>query len=309
MSENTNQMFAILVNIRNTIIKLGVEIQNELRFMASTFVKAILTGRNVGKTALGQEFKLTSKKDLFPQIDKIFAPKALPEEGGTPIKKLGKSLKGIFKDVAKSIGASFSPMMLLFQMLQPMIQAFLEPMDLLSPLFESWGTILSQALIPVVLALMDVLMPLTPLFDSIVANLLPILQILIPIVQILIPAIEAIVTILMFVFDIIGMLGAYMAVFITFIGGAVAWFSETVFGAIRNFMIGIVAVTTSIRNAISNFIDGVTAFWSNLVGGVRKKSIDLYNNTLGLIFGRLKEEEKNVGATATTTRNKGEVWY
>ena len=321
MSENTNQTFAILVNIRNTLIKIGIELRNEIRLMAATMVKATLTGRNAAQTILGKQLGITNNRNAASEVNRIFAPQSIPpDQGMAPIKKtlkdLGKGIKHTFSEVGKSIGASFSPMMLLFQLLQPMIAAFLEPLELLEPIMASFGTILSQLLIPIVLALMDLLMPLMPLFDSIVANLLPILSILIPVVQILVPIIETLVAVLMFVMDIIGIIGGSFTVLICWLLGAVAWFSETVFGAIRNFIMFVVAVLSTIRKAITELINDVTSFWSNLVGGIREKSIALYNNTLGLIFGKIQDDAKTTynemeqrASTNTKGRVSADVWY
>ena len=82
------------------------------------------------------------------------------------------------------------------------------------------------------------------------------------------------------------------------------------FGFIRNLVITVVLVTTRIRDGITAVVRTVVNFWSNLIGKVRNAAVTLYNNTIGLIFGKIKDDAKDTPTSTTKkTVTETEVWY
>ena len=269
--QDTNQIVALLSSLRGTIIKIAIEIQNEIKNMANLMVKALLTGSTVAKTALGQELGIKSKKDMFPKLNEIFSPIAQPAQGGVsmaPMAKMAKGLKGVFAGLGSTILSSFSPMMLLFQILSPLINAFLEPMDMLSPLMEDWGAILSQLLIPIVMALMDILMPFTPLLVLLVQVLMPIIEFVPALVAILVPAITMIVNIIMVAVQVIGSIIAIIMGVINYITTLIAFISTVFFGFFSTLF-------SKISEFFGKMRDDINKLFNDAINGIKQKIKDI----------------------------------
>jgi len=191
---------------------------------------------------------------------------------------MGKMLKGVFGNVGKSLFASFGPMMLLFQMLSPLIQAFLEPLDLMTPLFESWGTILSQLLIPIILSLMDILMPFTPVLEALVQLLLPILDIIPAIISWIVPLIEIITT------GATGIISA-VSVVVTFIMGAV----NTGISFIGEYIAAIAGFFINISEKFTAFFQWAISWASDLWEGIIDKFRGV-GNRIKRVFGDIWDD-------------------
>jgi len=299
MSEQEfNPIIAMLSEIKNVVQRVAIAIQNEIKFAASVITKALLTGKTVANTALGKELGIKSKKEMLPKLDEMFGPTKLPANlapksnvSTNPMKKIGKSLSSIFKDVGKNITTSFSPMMLIMQILQPLIQAVLEPLDILSPLLSSWGTILSQLLIPIMLALMDVLMPFTPLLLLLVDVLLPIIEIIPALVAVIVPAIEFVISVVMALVNIIGVV---VSAIMGFVNGAiyvVAIITTTIFGFFTETFSKISDFFGKIRTGINDFfnkgINGLKAVINKIKNFFKNLVADIFR----AIFGGKKKAE------------------
>jgi len=211
---------------------------------------------------------------------------ALSKSLGKTFKKMGKGIKDVFGGVGKQLMASFSPMMLLFQILSPMVEAFLEPLDMLQPLLQSWGTILSQLLIPIVLALMDILMPFTPLLTQIVDILMPIIDLIPMLVQIFLPFIEIMVTLLGVGINLIGVFTELIFGGLGPVGEAVA----QVTGWISDFVTAIPQKFGEFFNWIREFIDNL---WDQIIGSIRgfgQKIRDAWTDMIDGIFDNIKDK-------------------
>ena len=334
--------------LRETIIATTSRIITEMR-MAFGMLAKIMAPRSssgIAKSALGQNLGVSTQGGLFQKIDEFFQPlqqfaqniprsfkgqgqaglESIPGANmgdlkmGPMIKQLlaplGRTLKSTFKDVGKSIGASFSPMMLLFQILQPLISAFLEPLELLEPLMSAWGTILSQLLIPIVLSVMDILMPFTPLLSQLVELLLPIISLLPSFINIIIPILEFVINLIMrgitiLQIGIVIITGIITAIFefVAMVSGIIFGFFSTLGGKISTFF-------TNIKDTLTGWVDTIKNFFNNAKTNATSAVIDFYNKTIGWLFGKLENEplieNKNAGGTVsrdTMGSVSADVWY
>ena len=317
-----SQLHAALSPITGAIQTSTQALSNEIRNHGLLLSKLLGTGikGGVAQSAIGKEMGETTVPGLFSKFEKIFAPlgdtfksllTSLPKINMAPLggivakdtaesiqpqtqaapsqnmagklfKGLGSSLKGI----GKMITSSFSPIMLLFQIISPMINAFLEPLELMSPLFESWGSILSQLLVPIIMALMDALMPLTPVFVALVNMLMPIIMIVAGLLQLLAPFIELLASGLTGGLNFIGMFTNFaggITVGLSVITDAVSvitsWFINIqtklsdFFAYIGGWFDGL---WTRIREKIAGFGNRVTAVWKEVIDGIFTKIKDKF---------------------------------
>lgn len=105
----------------------------------------------------------------------------------TAMKKVGKGVFGSMKSLFSSMGPQMLALSLVMEPLMALLNAILEPFELLNPIFEEWGVILSQLLYPIILALLPVFQELTPAFIAIVNALMPLIPLLTSVVGWLVP--------------------------------------------------------------------------------------------------------------------------
>jgi phage-related protein len=208
--------------------------------------------------------------------------------GGT-FKKLGKSLSGSLKGVFKSFGQMIPQLALFMLVVDPlmaMIGAFLEPLGMLTPLFEIFGSILAQLLVPIMMALMDLLMPFMPLLEAIVQLFMPFIRIFVLIIELLNPVIglfisfsKILVNIASVITNVIGFIAEFairfktffISLLVTIIKAIVDWFGNIwdtiakffsdLFSGIGDWFRGI---WNSIVNWINDFIDSILFYLNPL---------------------------------------------
>ena len=96
-----------------------------------------------------------------------------------PFKAIGKAGAKTFKAMGNGVkqmgqmGPQMAMMAIVMEPLMAMLSAFLEPFDVLTVYFESFGTILGQLLVPVIEALIPILDQMIPVFEQLVTALMP----------------------------------------------------------------------------------------------------------------------------------------
>ena len=96
-----------------------------------------------------------------------------------PFKAIGKAGAKTFKAMGEGVkqmgqmGPQMAMMAIVMEPLMAMLSAFLEPFDVLTVYFESFGTILGQLLVPVIEALIPILDQMIPVFEQLVTALMP----------------------------------------------------------------------------------------------------------------------------------------
>lgn len=185
--------------------------------------------------------------------------------GGAPGKKQMGGFSKAIKGAAGGL-AAMGPQMLIFSLLMEPIQAllgaFLEPLNMLLPIFEMWGTILSQLLMPIVMALMAILMPLTPLLIAIVNSLMPILDIILPLIMILVPVLELLIAGLLVVINIFTIVTEAIGGFFQMLADFLARLSDAFFGWIQG-------AVDWFNNLLTGIVDTIIGFWQDLMDKIK----------------------------------------
>jgi hypothetical protein len=305
MSEVTT-LNTTLKQILNVLMQSTNRIVTAINKVGSILAKTSVIGRKLSTSAFGKETGITKIGQFNQMIDQMFqgvkgTSFGSKEEGapkGGIFSGLTKDFKGVqklFKNVGKTIGSkvggafkSLGPQMLMFALimepLQALIGAFLEPLEALTPLFEAWGGILSQLLIPVVQILLAVLMPLTPAFVAIAEALLPLIELLASSVGWLVPVVEILASLIILIArfgEVMIQLWGWLRVgfeTITAFAGGFATFFTGLFEGISNFFLG-----------ISNFF---TTLWANIINGVRNFG-DAIGNFFSDLWNGLLEAGRN----------------
>ena len=208
IAETLRNGFQQMINTLNRVAQIQTQISAINRqFTSATFFKdntplGATTDMHMVNQIISDMF--SGKKDLFP---------GMTPAGGMDGKKEQKGIKALFSSIGSSMKAAFGPMALIMQILSPLINAFLEPMDLMSPLFEQWGMILSQLLYPIILALMPALEQLTPIFESLIFALMPIVMVIVNLIVALTPLLSLISMVVTVVFSWIGGLTSFLGIF------------------------------------------------------------------------------------------------
>lgn len=222
------------------------------------------TGEETGKPAGFLSIFEQMKADFTKGFDLGGAGTQL----GKRFKGVQKVMGGVGKTLMKSVGGAFmslGPQMALFALimepLQALIGAFLEPLDALIPIFEAWGSILSQLLVPIIGLLIDILVPLTPAFVAIVNALMPLIELLASSVGWLVPFVQILAQLIILVANVVG-------VFTNLIGGL-----GIVFEVVNQVAATISSFFTGLIEGVNLFVQGFGEFfarlWENIINGIR----------------------------------------
>lgn len=284
MAEQLTTLNTTLKQVLNVMMQSTTRIVTAINKVGSILAKTSVIGRRLGTSAFGKETGITKIGDFNKMIDQMFqgvkgTSFGTPaEEGGKKggiFSGLTKDFKGIkkgFKNVGKSlmstVGKSFmalGPQMALFALimepLQALIGAFLEPLDALIPIFEAWGSILSQLLVPIIGLLIDILVPLTPAFVAIVNALMPLIELLASSVGWLVPFVEILAQLIILVANVVG-------VFTNLIGGL-----GIVFEVVNQVAATISSFFSGLLEGVNLFVQGFGQFfanlWDNIISGIR----------------------------------------
>lgn len=188
-------------------------------------------------------------------------------------KKQDKQAKGFFKTMKKGLGGmvkASAKMALIGAVMEPinaMIQAFLEPMEMLTPLFESWGTILSQAIIPIVIALMEALMPLTPAFVAIMEALMPVAMFLVSIIHVLIPVMVLLAELVIVIANFFKVIFEGLSILtgvVYQIGGLIEGLADLLTGLFKHVSDFFNNIADAVKNFIDEFIEKSKEFGRNI---------------------------------------------
>ena len=260
--------FQQLINTMNRVGQIQTQI---VAISRGTQLRSSDLFKNMaGMTGKGGSVSMRKVNDLISEMftgnKDMFAGMA-PASKGIGGKKEQKGIKALFSSIGSSMKAAFGPMALIMQVLSPLINAFLEPMDLMSPLFEQWGMILSQLLYPIILALMPALESLTPLFEVLVYLLLPLVDIIVLLINAFAPLLEILVMVVTWV----GVSGGTILRMVTALGASIALLQN---------------VFTGWRNKASDFFGNII---QDIVG-VGTKIRDAFTDAVADIVGRIKEK-------------------
>ena len=167
--ELANQVSLMSDQWKQTFVKIG-------EFISDNLAKPF---RAIGNTNIGQKLGQVSKG--FGQIGKGISK--LGAKGfklaATPFTAMGKLGVDKFRSAAsgmRDMASQMVTMTLITQPLQSFLGALLEPLGVLNPLMEMMGSILGQALMPIVEALIPVFMSLVPIIVDLAVSLDPLMQ-------------------------------------------------------------------------------------------------------------------------------------
>jgi len=227
----------------------------------------IVIGRKGLQNAAFFQLKgLKTKEDLSKAIDAMEPPAfsqthlKAPKKGGGVMGALGTGIKGLLSSIPQLalLGVIMEP-------LTALIGAFLEPLEMITPLFEAWGAMLSQLLIPIVMAIMDIMMPMTPAIQSIIDMLVP----LIPLVILIFKLLNPIIFLLPIIIDAIGMLATVLTIVTGFIGGLTAMISTFTDGMVSGIVNWLRGLWTIVSDWAGGIIPGITAWARDAVQAVK----------------------------------------
>lgn len=275
--------------------KLILAVVNNTKWISQLIV---IGRRNLDKSTF---FKGMSKLQISKKIEGISTPITQgigPKQAlGGIDKKTVKNSKKFFGNMGKSMkgmmkgSAQMALMSLAMEPLNAMISAFLEPMEMLTPLFEAWGSILSQLLIPIVIVLMDVLMPLTPVFISLVEALMPLILLTVSIIGWLVPLIELLAAMTIALLNLVSIITNSLSI-LTVLSEGIRVFFATFFGFFTDGW-------KWISDGLAEIANGIKNFWDNIINGVK----DATGNLFDII------EETWEGLTSIfRTKETGGIW-
>ena len=256
--------------------KFAFEPSEGLRPLTDPFQKSLFSTPGFGQGGGGMAMPDASSLNLGALFKTALAP-------------IGKTLKTTFAGVGKTLLSSFGPMTILFQILSPMISAFLEPLSLLEPLFSAWGTILSQLLIPIIMALMEALMPITPLLIDLVTSLMPIIMILPGVIHLLMPPLTMAIEFIRLLVNIIGVAIAVLAGAINAVLAFFTMISQVIYGGVNNLLAGVNEFFNNVKAGVTGFFTDVANIFIN--GGQRIK--DFFTGLWDDITGFFKKDRDN----------------
>lgn len=222
--------------------------------------------KQLGAGAAGQKKGNVPMADVNSIIGDLFSGKADIFAGMAPAAGVGggtKKKKGIgamFKSIGKTMSAAFGPIALIMQILGPLINAFLEPLEMLSPLMEEWGMILSSLLVPIMFALMDAMGPMTPMFISLVFALMPIVDILVSLINMLSPVLvilTVVVTTLLTWIGVVTTLASSVTVFFTVIQVGLSGIRDKFTAFAGNIIADAVGFGDKLRNTFKDAIEKI----------------------------------------------------
>ena len=293
MSEDTANLLSAIKQltavVQLNLNRLVLALVNNTKWLASVAgigkkISASSMGKQLGVKTMAQFLEKVSA--IQPPTDAIvqafnFGPQPSGGTAAPPakgIKKLFLGMKSGMKGMgaaAKGILSSVPQLALMAIVLEPLtalLGAFLEPLEMLTPLFESWGSMLGQLIIPIALALMEVLMPFTPMIQALVSMLVPLIPLLILIFKIMNP----IIFVLPFIIDAITMVANVLTIVTVAIGGVVEianTFIDNVIKGIADWLGGlwdlvstwagniVAAIVNWVRDAVQSVKEAVSNFF------------------------------------------------
>lgn len=184
---------------------------------------------------------------------------------------MGGGTANVLSGLGSSLMASFGPLGILLQLLQPLISAFLEPLEMLTPMMEMWGTILSQLLVPVMLMIMAILEPFTPVIISLTQALLPIIELVLGLMTPLLPLINVLAWILDLVLKLVGWLTNFASIGSYFSQYLTGMVQEGITRMKENFLNGFV-------DMIQNAVERMRALVLGAFDNIKNKSKDWWDS-------------------------------
>jgi len=284
MSLQTNfaKLIAVFQNIGTNMIKA---------FIAPEAFKKAISGQPQGKgKAKGTAGEIfTFIDDLVGGLKTIKGDEKDPSSGSVENVKKSSPIADMFNAARKPLGAmktqfaSLGPQAMLaavaLQPIQELLTGLLEPLEPITDIFGTFGTLLSQMFLPVMNLITPFLVTLMPIFDALGVALAPLVTLffqfsgiglLIAIIQPFIPLITLLATLfsqlMTAISPLLGLIGGLFGILIDL--GITALITGIV-GAIGNLGINMNSIMTwftNLSNAISAFVDKIVG-WFNTIKG------------------------------------------
>jgi len=235
-----------------------------------------LSGKALGTISTNRPQGLLDQlyTDIRENAKSTFEKKATADKndkGGGGIAGAIKGIAGMLKGLLKAT--------LIIEPLASMLDAFLAPLEFITPFFELWGAMLSQILMPMMPELMEIMTELTPLIAQIVLTASPIAELSASMLSAMIPLLTVLISILNFILSIIAVLTNLVSVLKVAMG-----YLEVISTFVLGFITNMIDKATSSINGIGTFLGRMWDQAYNWLQGIIDSIKELFTSWFGSIL-------------------------